>query len=130
MTYQEIIPNLFLGDQQDAIDFDSQHPDGQIIVVLEQRPVNEPFKSIHVPILTSSGHVHSKQLNRLANIIDLILAEGEQLMVHCGAGIERSPLTIMWYLHRKLGSSYEEAYNMIKTKRPQIADRSTWLVID
>ena len=129
--YNEIIPRLFLGDQQDAIDFAEKVPDGHIICVLEQRPGNEPFKSMHIPVLTSSGHVHSDQLNKVACIIDALLKQGNPLLIHCGAGIERSPLTVAWFLHKYLRlDNISEAYNLIKSKRPQIADRSEWLVVD
>lgn len=128
--YNEIIPNLFLGDLQDAKDFDLLKPDGMIICVLEGRPGNEPFRAIHYPILTSSGHVHSRQLDRLCYVIDAILTKHIPLLVHCAAGIERSPLTVAYYLQGNMMITLDHAYDIIKEKRPQIADRSAWLKVD
>ena len=128
--YNQILPNLFLGDLQDALDFDKAYPNGMIIVVLEQRPPNEPFRSIHYPILSSSSHVHSKQLDRLNKIIDSIISSNIPLLVHCAAGIERSPLVIVYYLVKTKGLTLEDAYTFVKKIRPQISDRSNWLKID
>jgi len=128
--YNEILPRLFLGNQADAAEFAEDEKDGIIICVLEQRPQNEPFKSFHIPILTSSGHVHTEQLNRLIPVIGAMIAYGRKVLVHCSAGVERSPLAVTWYLHKTMGISIEEAYKIVKEKRPEIADRSTWLVVD
>ena len=127
--YNEILPNLFLGDLQDAIDF-AKTKDGHIIVVLESRPASEPFQSIHVPVITSSGSVHSSQLNKVGCIIHALLSQGKPLLVHCAAGIERSPLTTVWYLHKWHGMSLDEAYSYVKKRRPQVQDRQQWLKID
>lgn len=131
MTYNEILPNLFLGDMEDAIRFPEDHKDGHLICVLEHRPPHEPMQSIHVPVLTSSGHVHSTQLDKVACIIDAIRKDGKPLLVHCAAGIERSPLTVAWYLKwAGFAKDMHEAYLYVKHRRPQVADRQVWLVID
>jgi len=130
MTYNKILENLYLGDIPDAINFDKEIPKGRIIVVLESRPPNEPFKAFHVPILSSSGHVHSLQLDQIACTIDSILQQKIDLLIHCAAGIERSPLMTAWYLHKFRNMTMNEAYTLIKEKRPQIADRQSWLIID
>ena len=130
MTYNKILENLYLGDQADASHFDQDFPDGHIIVVLEERPRLEPFKSMHIPVLTSSSHVHSTQLNKIACVINAILGQGKPLLVHCAAGVERSPLTVAWYLHKYQNVSMDGAYEIIKRLRPQIADRQQWLTID
>ena len=130
MTYNEIIPNLFLGSQQDAIEFDKAWgEDGTIICVLEQRPANEPFSSYHTPIRTSSGHVHDKQLKHIAWFLQILLAKNQKTLVHCAAGLERSPLTIAYFLTKiHFRNDIKQAYEYIKTKRPEVYDRSDWLV--
>jgi len=127
--YNEILPNLFLGDLQDAIDFASQM-DGHILVVLEARPSNEPLHAIHIPILDSKGYAYSSHLNKVCQIIDALLKKGKPLLVHCGAGIERSPLTIVWYLHKYYEMTLEESYQHVITKRNQVAKRLEWLIIN
>lgn len=127
MTCNKIVDHLYLGDQQDAINFDKEVPDGRIVVVLEQRPANEPHKSFHLPLLTSSNHIHEAQLDQLACFIHSIIQQKKDLLVHCAAGIERSPLAVVWYLHKFYHMSRDEAYDMVKEIRPQVQDRQLWL---
>ena len=129
--YNLILPNLYLGDLQDAIDFDKAVPKGRIVVVLEQRPGNEPHKSFHLPLLTSTSHrIHSTQLDQLACFIHSIVNQKIDLLIHCAAGIERSPLGTVWYLHKFHNMTLDEAYAHVKKLRPQIQDRQVWLSID
>jgi len=130
MTYNEIIPNLFLGSQQDAIEFDKAWgEDGTIICVLEQRPANEPFRSYHIPVRTSSGHVHEEQLTHISWFLRMLLSDKRKTLIHCAAGLERSPLAVSFFLV-EIGfrNDIKQAYEYIKTKRPEIYDRSDWLV--
>ena len=46
-------------------------------------------------------------------------AEERRVLVHCLAGISRSVTIVMCYLHEVQGSSLEDAYGMIRSKRFQ-----------
>lgn len=90
----------------------------------------------HMPILLTrpsdedrnKGAVaNPKQLELLATIIDSCYESGEPLMIHCKGGIERSPLTLVYYLNQYIGYSLDEAYNFVKGKRPIVEDRRSWL---
>lgn len=125
--YNEIIENLFLGDLQDSQDFRQQFPNDVILCVLENRPNDEPFKAYHIPIITESGHVHTEQLDHISFFLEALLAKKSKVLVHCAAGIERSPLAIAYFLSYSKGISIEESYEIVKQKRPQIQDRRVWL---
>jgi protein-tyrosine phosphatase len=112
----EIIDNLFVGDLVDA----KSGFDGLIICVLEEKPFDEPPNAICIPFGLAS-------LDSIASIIDDALANGRRVLVHCGAGSERAPLTIAWFLHRRLGMSLDAAYDLLKRKRPIVQDRRVWL---
>src|SRR5579884_2643613 len=58
---------------------------------------------------------------------DALLKDGKKVLLHCGAGIERSPLACVWFLHTKRNMDFDEAYEFVKEKRPIVADRRTWL---
>ena len=127
--YNEIIPNLFLGGQQDAIDFDQKFGEsGTIICVLENRPQDEPFRSYHIPVRTSSGHVHMEQLNQISWFLDKLLDNNVPTLVHCAAGLERSPITVAYHLHLKNNISVNDAYKLIEQKREGIIEHMEWLV--
>jgi predicted protein tyrosine phosphatase len=130
----EIIPNLFVGDAIDATQWE-----GRIICVLEQRPLNEPLQAICIPVLRiiyngqlntvpdGALHVDSFILNTVLEIIDYYLNKGERVLVHCAMGSERSPLVVAKYLEKYKGMSLDDAYALLKAKRPQVADRRIWL---
>ena len=116
----EIIPGLFVGDLQDAQKFE-----GTIISVLPDVPEGEPPQAIHMPFL-AEGVV---TLDRTAALIDDELAQGNRVLVHCEEGCERAPLVVAWYLKTKRGKTLDEAYALLKSRRPIVVDRRRWLGI-
>lgn len=125
--WTKIEDNLLLGDLQDAKEF-ATLKDGVIICVLENRPEDEPFRALHIPIITNSSHVHSKDLSNISDVITALLNAGNKVFVHCMAGLERSPLVIAYHLAKTKRITLDEGYRIVKKNRPQIYDRSTWLI--
>lgn len=117
----EILPNLFLGDLADA-----KRWQGFAITVLEYRPPELPSKVVHIPIVDTTTpdefHVLFVQLEALVTVVDTAMSRGEKVLVSCGQGMERSPLAVVWYLFRRKGMSVEEAYRLIREKRPQVIE--------
>jgi protein-tyrosine phosphatase len=123
----QIIEELYLGDMADAL---NAPPEYWRICVLEQKPPNEPPNATWIPILeTRNGEVKANptQLNNAAFVIENLLSAKAKVLLHCGAGIERSPLACAWFLHTHRNYSIEEAYKLIIQKRPQVQDRTIWL---
>ncbi len=116
----EIIPNLFVGDLQDAQKFD-----GTIISVLPDVPEQEPESAIHMPFLARGVD----SLEETAELIDGSLARGHRVLVHCEEGCERAPLVVAWFLRTRRDMSMDEAYALLKSKRPIVEDRRRWLGI-
>jgi len=116
----EIIEGLFVGDLQDARRFD-----GTIISVLPDLPEGEPPQAIQMPFL-AEGVV---TLDKTADLIDTELALGHRVLVHCEEGSERAPLAVAWFLKTKRGKTLDEAYALLKSKRPIVEDRRRWLGI-
>jgi Dual specificity phosphatase, catalytic domain len=114
----EIIPGLFVGDQQDA-----QRFDGAIISVLADVPEGEPREAIHMPILLNG----IATLDSTAALIDHSLKLGRRVLVHCEEGCERAPLVVAWFLKTRRGMTLDEAYALLKSRRPIVADRRRWL---
>ena len=73
------------------------------------------------------GLANVKVLDEFADFVDKLLSEGRKVLVHCAMGVERSPLAVVWYLHKKKGMSIPEAYAFVKSKRSVVADRTVWL---
>lgn len=126
--FNKIIDKLYIGDLDDSITFDRQFPvSGVILCVLEDRPVAEPNNAFHVAIKTESEHVHTEQLDKVYTFIDAMLKTDHHVLVHCAAGIERSPLTVAYFLTKYYGITIEKAYEIVKKGRPQTQDRRHWL---
>ena len=116
----EVITNLFVGDLQDA-----QRFDGVVINVLPDIPHGEPAHAIHMPILARG----IESLDSTAELIDRHLAEGHRVLVHCEEGCERAPLVVAWFLKTRRAMSLDEAYALLKSRRPIVEDRRRWLGI-
>jgi len=116
----EIITNLFLGDLQDAARFD-----GMIISVLPDAMAAEPKRTIRLPFLANGRAT----LDTTSALIDAGLRLGIQVLVHCEEGCERAPLAVAWFLKTRRGMTLDEAYALIKSRRPIVKDRRTWLGI-
>jgi protein-tyrosine phosphatase len=115
----EIIDNLFVGGLADAY----SGFDGLIICVLEKMPDDAPPNATWIPFLADGIN----SLDMTAGVIERALAEGRRVLVHCGAGSERAPLTVAWFLHRRRAMSLDDAYDLLKRKRPIVQDRRAWL---
>lgn len=118
----EIATNLLLGNIGDALKFD-----GQLLCVLESFP---PRPSVWIPVLQLDANgtpsVLRDQLEAIARTIDWLRERG-QTLIYCGAGIERSPLAIAWWLHTRRAMLMDAAYKVIKSLRPEVQDRSYWI---
>jgi protein-tyrosine phosphatase len=115
----EIIDNLFVGSMADAkLGFD-----GLIISVLEEKSCDGPPDALCIPFMTEGVAA----LDRISAAIDEALAGGRRVLVHCGAGSERAPCAIAWFLHRRREMALDAAYDLLKFKRPVVQDRRAWL---
>lgn len=114
----EIVANLYVGDLQDAVKFD-----GMIISVLADVPECEPKRSIQLPFLANGRAT----MDSTAALIDAALALKLRVLVHCEEGSERAPLVVAWYLVTRRGMSLDEAYDLLRARRPIIQDRRKWL---
>lgn len=126
----EVVPGLWVGNQASAID---SFP-GVIISVVsteEHLESSEPTRSFHIPLLDEdeTGNLYPTTreiLDEIADTIETSLVRSKCL-VHCAMGVERSPLAVTWYLFRKRGMDFDEAYDLVKQKRPIAQDRRAWL---
>ena len=123
MNRNEIVSGIYIGDITSDTDFD-----GDRICVLENACANG---CEHFPILQigSDGQPFASSINldRVADRVEQSLINNRKILVHCGAGVERSPLSVVWYLHKKKNLTIEEAYKFVMLKRPEAQDRRVWL---
>ena len=115
----EIIHNLYVGDLEDAC----HGFDGMIICVLQDMPIFEPRRAVWMPFLENGRAT----LDSTAALIDAALRLNLRVLVHCEEGCERAPLVVAWFLKARRGMSLDEAYGLLKSRRPLVVDRRKWL---
>jgi len=83
---------------------------------------------IKTDINPDKGPVRST-LDGLATLINKILTESDdaKIVVHCAMGMERSPLTVVWYLYKYQDKTLDEAYQIVKAARESTIDRRSWI---
>lgn len=133
---QEIIPGLFLGSWTDGVQ--AQENGVTPLCVIETHP-EDRYKGMtyYLPILQHDEDTYLSDLPPKVSIVALddaceiingALLEGTPILVHCWAGIERSPLTLAyWLVKNRRQPNLDEAYKFLKSKRPQVEDRRSWL---
>ena len=128
----EIIQNQFLGDYGDAQKW-AENRLGIIICVLTERPPLLLPGTIWRPILDvdsaddSQNRASLEKLELASEAIEEGLKNGRRVLVHCGMGVDRSPLALAWFLHSKRGMEIDEAYQLIKSKRPIVVSHVDWI---
>ena len=83
---------------------------------------------IQADIDPGSGKVQ-KELDILIVLMHKALTDNDdtKVVVHCAMGMERSPLTVVWYLHKYHDKTIDEAYEMVQNARPVAVDRRDWI---
>jgi protein-tyrosine phosphatase len=122
----EVWPKLWVGDLFAAHNLrTSGNPEWWIVCVREGEHTPPGRNVTCLPVL-KKGMAGRKRLEQIAQEIDLRLGQGKQVLVHCWAGVERSPLSVTWWLRTRHGMTLDQAYDHLSTKR-SVADRRSWL---
>ena len=66
-------------------------------------------------------------VNKSAEMMIALSDLNARLLVYCRHGKDRSPFLAMVYLSKKHGMSCEEAYQLIKNKRPRAVYHREWV---
>ena len=131
MPMDKITDNLFIGSWQDA----APHRKGLLLQNKINAVVNlaidhddkwSAFPNafyFKVGLIDGGGNPHH-YLDIAVNLVTHLLHCGDTVLVHCISGASRSTYVSTRILAGQLGKSYQEIYNMIKTKRPRTKDMS------
>lgn len=83
--------------------------------------------NVKIPIRPGSGTV----LEHLEEIQDLIRSitrsDNQKVVVHCAMGMERSVLSVVWYLHKNENLTVDQAYDLVLKSRPIALDHRNWV---
>ena len=117
---ERISQGIYLGDMTDAVDKQHLFRNG-ITATLNVASIGHHYTHdgilvSHIPLVDGPG-------NELWELEGAILAlqqlrqEGHTVLVHCLAGVSRSPTVIACYMAISLGCTFEEAINFIQKVR-------------
>ena len=121
-----VTENIAIGDEVEAADEGNLIRLG-ITHVLIVRPIKVDYEKLRHIQIPWHDEGSTKRLDEALDFLDQAIKEGGKVAVICGAGVERSPLTVFAYLHKKCGLSIEEALHIVKSKRPQSDIHLDWL---
>lgn len=68
------------------------------------------------------GSLMSERVEVISGLAD----RGWKLFIRCAGGIDRSPFVAALYYAKRHGVSLEEAYRVVKEKRPQTLEHPEW----
>jgi hypothetical protein len=117
----EIIPNLFLGN--------TTHRNPRIlntlgitnIVTVNEEDAIPGYNNLVMKMKDSVNQRLFPTLFLVYNFINYHLSKGEKVLVHCTAGISRSASAVTYFIMKRYGMKFEDAYKLVKEKRPIVS---------
>lgn len=128
----EILPRLWVGTDYCCL---AAHRLGfKTLCVLESPCKSAGCGHIAICEATPLGIVLRADKGKIEDAVDWIIrtyrrSDVDHVLVHCAAGIERSPLVIAHYLHEQFRMSLDDAYDWIRRHRPIVQDRRAWITV-
>ncbi|KZC09638.1 Dual specificity protein phosphatase 19, partial [Dufourea novaeangliae] len=113
-----IIPGLFLSSQDPVVNFDilQEHSIRNILSIGIDTPVKfDSIKYYHCDLLDLPESDISESIKKCIKIIGE--NRGENILIHCNAGVSRSPTIVISYLMISEGLSFDHAYNKVRAVR-------------
>ena len=122
--YDLILPNLYIGNStcSENLKFLKENNIKLIINCTKKNQFINNFdaKKIRIPIDDNRIFKNYEILDYLS-ILDIIheyRSKSKNILIHCHIGSQRSATIILLYLTKKLKYTYEQGYNLLKSKRP------------
>ncbi|KAJ8360212.1 hypothetical protein SKAU_G00167370 [Synaphobranchus kaupii] len=127
----EILPFLYLGSAYHASREDYLI-DLQITALLnisrrDTQHSKGRFRYKWIPVEDSHLADISSHFQEAIDFIDCVKKSGGKVLVHCEAGISRSPTICMAYIMKTKGLQLEEAFDFIKQRRPVISPNFSFM---
>jgi len=120
----EVLPGLWIGTTTTC---DVARAEGLFcLCVLEQKHDAEGCH--HFRILDDNGRAVIDRVMGAGRFIDWNWSNTKGILVHCGAGAERSPLVVAMWMCKRFTMDLDEAYAWLRRQRPQVEDRRSWLI--
>ncbi|XP_071943597.1 uncharacterized protein [Antedon mediterranea] len=128
----KILSFLHLGSQQDVMNQDLMHVNGINYVLNISKTCPAPkyvpeANFCRIPIHDNYCEKILPFLKEAMAFIDKARSANGAVIIHCYAGISRSPTVAIAYIMQHLNMTSEEAYRYVKDKRPTISPNFNFL---
>ncbi|KAL6735882.1 hypothetical protein Aduo_006283 [Ancylostoma duodenale] len=123
----QIFPFMYLGSQQDALDTEQMRKRGITHVVNlsigcpRASSITSDENFLRIPVNDSYQEKLSPHFETAWEFLEGVRRSGNVVLIHCLAGISRSPTLAISYVMRYKNMSSEDAYRLVKEKRPSIS---------
>ncbi|XP_064484133.1 dual specificity protein phosphatase 10-like [Ornithodoros turicata] len=122
----EILPFLLLGNERDAANVAQLRRLGvgyvlNVTAHLPGQPVDAGIRTKRLPASDSCQQNLKQYFEEAFAFIDDAHKAGSRVLVHCQAGVSRSPTITISYLMKHLGLRLVDAYSFVKRRRPIIS---------
>ncbi|VDK69519.1 unnamed protein product [Litomosoides sigmodontis] len=123
----QILPFLYLGSQQDAMDSTllSKYGIKYVINLSVNCPEPDSLKQeghfMRIPVNDTYQAKLLPHFEDAFKFLDKVCERGSVALVHCLAGISRSPTLAIAYMMRRNNWTSEQAYRYVKERRPSIS---------
>lgn len=127
----EILPFLYLGSAYQASRQD--YLSGLRITALlnlsrrELQPAGDHYDYKWIPVEDNNMADISSHFQEAIDFIDHVKQSGGKVLVHCEAGISRSPTICMAYIMRTQRLQLEEAFDLIKQRRALVSPNFSFM---
>ncbi|XP_070779832.1 dual specificity protein phosphatase 8 [Enoplosus armatus] len=126
-----ILPRLYLGAESDVTQ-DRLASLGISYVLSVSRCSPQPSflphsRYLRIPIDDSLWADLLPWIPQALRFIDAAMSSGASVLVHCAAGISRSPALAVAYIMYSLGMDLDQAYRFVKERRPSISPNFNFL---
>ncbi|XP_051242939.1 uncharacterized protein ZK757.2 [Dicentrarchus labrax] len=126
-----ILPRLYLGAERDVTQ-DGLASLGISYVLNVSRCSPQPSflprsRYLRIPIDDSLWDDLLPWIPQALHFIDAAMSSGASVLVHCAAGISRSPALAVAYIMYSLGMDLDQAYRFVKDRRPSISPNFNFL---
>ncbi|CAG0880182.1 unnamed protein product [Cyprideis torosa] len=128
----KILPFLYLGGEQDAgsEDFLQAHNISYVLnlsLCIPKPSCIPDANFLRIPVHDSCNEKLTPHFSRIFDFLDKAQESGGCVLVHCHAGISRSPTVTIAYVMKRLHLTSEEGFRYVKSKRPIIAPNFNFL---
>ena len=118
----QITENIFLGDLSgcNSAFFLEKNIKAVLQIMPNPPPITDNISHMHIDILDRGDVDIIDIINCCYSFIEYHEQQNNKIYIHCAMGISRSASVVIGYLMKKNKMKYNDTYNFVQSKRPQI----------